>query len=100
VTETGGRAPGQWWLRHRGVIDDTTGSIADGTAKSTTVDHIEDLSGRVQFGALLHRMTPWSNRHDYRWIGLSSIYMVDRMWRNPQTEGIGWYATPPMTRSE
>lgn len=97
VIETGDAATGQWWVQHRGVIDDTTGSIADGTAKSTTVDNIEDLSGRVQFGALLHRMTPWSNSHDYRWIGLSSIYMVDRMFRNPQTEGIGWYATPPMT---
>ena len=97
VVESGDGALGQWWVQHRGVIDDTTGSISEGTAKSTTVDNIEDLQSRVQFGALLHQMTPWSDVHDYRWIGLSSLYMVDRMYRNPQTEGIGWYATPPAT---
>lgn len=97
LIHTGDGALGQWWKQHEGVIDDTSGSIADGTAKSTTVDNIEDLSGRVQFGALLHRMTPWSDAHDYRNIGLSSLFMVDRMWRNPQTQNVGWYATPPTT---
>lgn len=97
VIETGDGALDQWWVQHRGVIDDTSGSFADGTAQSTTVDNIEDLGNRVQFGALLHRMTPWADGGTWRHIGLSSIYMVDRMYRNPQTPGVGWYATPPAT---
>ena len=97
VIETGDGELGKWWVQHRGVIDDTTGSFADGTASSTTVDAIEDLSGRVQFGALLSNMTPLATGFGRRNMGLSSAYMVDRMYRNPQTAGVGWYATPPTT---
>ena len=97
VIETGDGELGQWWVQHRGVIDDTTGSIADGTARSTTVDMIEDLEGDVTFGALLSTMPPRSDGAGKRHIGLQSIWMVDRMLRRPEQDFTGWYATPPAT---
>lgn len=88
---------GQWWTQHTGVIDSTTGSIADGNAVSETVDEIEDLTSRVQFGALSRRMTPVNDSGNYREMGMCSTYLVDRMLRNPQNELQGWHATPPKT---
>lgn len=103
VVETGDGAlgpfgSGAWWVQHRGVIDSTKGSIADGTATSETVDAIEELTSRVGFGALTARMPPLENiGGQYREPGLTSTYMVDRMLRQPQDWGVGWHATPPLT---
>lgn len=91
VIETGDGELGQWWVQHRGVIDDTTGSIADGTARSTTVDMIEELDVLTSFPALLAIMPPSSSSGGaYRWCGLQSTYLIDRMFRLG-----GWHATPP-----
>ena len=97
VIETGDGALGQWWVQHRGKIDDTTGSIADGTAVSTTVDMIDDLSGSVSFGALMSRMPPSPGSTEYRDMGMQSTFLVDRMMRRAQGDAFGWYATPPRT---
>lgn len=91
---------GEWFLQHRGQIDSTTGSIADGTAKSQTVDNIEDLGNRAEMGALLSTMTPWADSGtygEYRRMGLQSAFFVDRFFRNAQNQTTGWYATPPET---
>ena len=97
VIESGDGALGQWWTQHRGVIDDTRGSLADGTATSTTVDDVEELDSRVHFGALLSRMTPLQDSAvSYREMGMASSWLIDRMLRQAQNDS-GWYATPPKT---
>ena len=99
VIETGDGELGKWWVQHRGVIDDTTGSFADGTAQSTTVDRVEDLDGNVHFGALTQAMYPSAaSGTNYRYIGLQSTFLIDRMLRNVQGDtGQGWWATPQRT---
>lgn len=98
VIETGDGALDQWWVQHRGVVDDTTGSLADGTAVTTTVDRIEDLSGRVTAGAILAKQPPYSNASTYREVGMQSTYLVDRFLRRVQGDtGVGWNATPDRT---
>lgn len=88
---------GRWWTQHIGVIDSTSGSIADGTAVSETVDNIEDLTFRATYGALSARMTPRADSDtSYREMGLASSFLIDRMLRSPQADGFfGWHATPP-----
>lgn len=98
VIETGDGALGQWWVQHRGMIDDTTGSFADGTAKSTTVDRIDDLDAAVHFGALLATMTPPADGFGKRRMGMQSTFLIDRTLRTVQGDtGAGWLATPPRT---
>ncbi|WP_191564967.1 hypothetical protein [Janibacter melonis] len=99
VIQTGDAETGQMWSQHRGVIDTTTGSIADGTAMSRTIDNIDDLSCRVTFGALSARMTTATDSQTtYREMGLSSPFLIDRMLRAPQIDTFqGWHATPPRT---
>ena len=97
VIESGDAATGQWWVQHRGIVDDTKGSLEDGTAVTTTVDDIEELDSRVSFAALAARMVPATDvATSYREIGLQSTFLVDRMLRQAQNES-GWYATPPKT---
>lgn len=98
VIETGDGALGQWWVQHRGEVDDTTGSIADGTAVTTTVDRIEDLDGRVTIGAILSKQPPSSDAvGTYREVGMQSTYLVDRCLRRVQGDDEGWFTTPPRT---
>lgn len=97
VIESGDAATGQWWVQHRGIVDDTTGELSEGTAVTATVDTIEELDSRVSFAALAARMVPLSdNATSYREIGLQSTFYVDRMLRQAQNEW-GWYATPQKT---
>lgn len=97
VIQSGDAATGQWWVQHRGIVDDTTGELSEGTAVTTTVDTIEELDSRVSFAALAARMVPLSdNATSYREIGLQSTFYVDRMLRQAQNEW-GWYATPQKT---
>lgn len=88
--ETGDGAQGKWWMQHRGVIDETSGSIAEGTAQSTTVDMIEDLDVTVTQRAMLQRMTPRTEGAGYRRVGLQSTWLIDKMLRAG-----GWHTTPP-----
>lgn len=88
---------GQWWTIHTGVIDETTGSFRNGTAKSRTVDDIEELGKSIHYGALLAHMTPWNDSLEPRRMGLQSTYMIDRIFRDTRGGAHGWYATPPRT---
>lgn len=99
VIETGEASTNQWWVRHRGVIDETTGSFKDGTAVSQTVDMIDELNGRVTVAALLGSMTPTEDNGPRREVGLQSTWLVDRALRRVQGDGtgFGWYATPQRT---
>lgn len=97
VIETGDAATGEWFVQHRGVIDDASGSLADGTARCSTVDRVDDLSYTASVDALQQRMPQWKDDEQYRRIGLQSSWFVDRMFRNPDADFVGWYATPPRT---
>lgn len=97
VVETGDGALGQWFVQHRGVIDSTSGSIADGTAVSRTVDAVEELNKGVQYVALLSRMTPVQDGEPFRFQGLQGIWYVDRMLRDEEEGARGWHTTPPVT---
>lgn len=97
VVETGDGATGQWFVQHRGVIDTTTGSFADGTAVSSTVDAIEELGNTVSLAPIMSHHPPRFNADpNYRNQGMSSLFMVDRVIRNMQ-HTTGWYAIPPPT---
>lgn len=97
VVESGDAATGQWWVQHRGFVDDTSGSLADGTAVTTTVDRVEDLDGRVTIGAILSKQAPSSDGLGYREVGMQSTFLVDRCLRRVQGDDTGWYATPART---
>lgn len=104
LIETGDGATGQWWPQHVGMIDVTSGSFADGTAQSTTVDRIDELGGPVSMWAALARSAPAIEGQPYRQVGMSSTFLVDRMFRhthdisgNSSANWTGWYATPPPT---
>lgn len=100
VIESGDGALGQWWVQHTGVIDTTTGSIADGTAESRTIDMVDELNGHITEAALLSSMSPTADSTPNRQIGLQSCYGVDRYLR--RTQGgewgqYGWGTTPLRT---
>ena len=97
VVETGDGATGQWWVQHVGKIDSTSGSIADGTAVSRTVDDVEELDKPVQYVALPARMTPVRDGEPFRYQGMQGIWYVDRMLRDEESGARGWHATPPIT---
>ena len=97
VIETGDGATGQWWVQHRGVIDVTSGSIADGTAKSTTVDRVEDLEYVLTRDPLLMQMPAISDSYGARHIGLASAWMVNELIRVPGVTFAGWNYNPPTT---
>lgn len=101
LIETGDGALGQWWVKHRGVIDYTTGSLADGTATSATVDRIDELGGPVSMWAALAKSAPPIEGEPYRYVGMSNVFLIDRMLRHTHdisgTWQTGWYATPPRT---
>ncbi len=98
IVQTGDAATGQWWTQHVGVIDVTTGSIADGTATSRTVDRIDDLNQYMNIAAVTARHVPIENTATaYREVGLTSTYMIDRMLRSATIATLdtpGWYCTP------
>lgn len=91
VIETGDGALAQWWTSHVGFIDVTSGSITDGTCRSTTIDRIDDLSVTYSADALMANMPAIGTGPD-RNMGLQATFMVDRMWRTA-----GWHATPMKT---
>ena len=97
VIETGDGALGKWWVQHRGVIDDTSGSIADGTARSTTVDRIEDLEHVVTMEPMLATMPALSASDGTRRVGLLSAGVVDHLLRAPGKDFVGWHSSPPVT---
>lgn len=72
-----------------GAVDHTTG----GTGRASTsslIDHIYRLNRRVSVEALTRRMYPRHEGDPFRHIGLTSIYVVDRVMR-----ACGYYVTPP-----
>lgn len=101
IIETGDGALGQWWVQHRGVIDDTSGSFADGTAQSETIDRIDELAGPVSMWAVLSRNAPLTTGDPFRQVGMTSNFLIDRMLRRSHdASGVvqtGWHATPPET---
>ncbi|MDO5534110.1 MAG: hypothetical protein Q4F65_05615 [Propionibacteriaceae bacterium] len=73
-----------------GAVEDTTGGTGKASA-STLVDHIHRLDARVSIEPLLRLMPPASEGGDYRRIGLSPIYVVDRVMR-----ACRYFTTPPL----
>lgn len=72
-----------------GAVDDTTGGTGKVTA-SSLIDHIYRLNRRVSIEPLLRLTHPVTEAGEYRRIGLTPIYIVDRVMR-----ACGYHTTPP-----
>lgn len=79
-----------YWQQFTGTIDETTGDVG-GSAKSSIIDDFDKLNASFSHEPLQRLMPPRERAAaDYRAVGLTHIYYVDRALRKA-----GFFATPP-----
>lgn len=76
------------WIQFAGVIDETTGDVG-GSPQSTIVDYTDYLNRPFHHSTVLRLHPPRTEGGQYMGVGMSSAYVVDRLFRTA-----GLFATP------